>query len=541
VPNIAGVAEKLGLNADDLIPYGHTKAKLPLDLLERPGTPGKLVLVSAITPTPAGEGKTTTTIGLVQALDRMGERVCAALREPSLGPCFGVKGGGTGGGQSMLVPSVDINLHFNGDLHAVTAAHNLLAALLDNHLHFQSDPKIDPRRVLWPRVIDQNDRSLRNIVLGLGGRTQGVPRQTGFDITAASEVMAILCLSRDIDDLRERLGRILIGYGFDRAPITADDIGATGGMLALLKDALLPNLVQTTEGAPAIVHGGPFANIAHGCNSVIATRMAMQLSDWCITEAGFGMDLGAEKFFDIKCRIAELDPAAVVCVATIRALKYHGGVALKDLTTPDPEAVERGLANLEHHLGTVATFGKPAVVALNRFAADDDAEIAVVAARCAALGARFAESRHFAEGGAGAEDLARVVMEAASQPSEVFTPMYPLDAPIKAKIEAVARKVYGASGVVFTREALGAMRRLKDLGFGDLPVCMAKTQSSISDDPTLRGRPEDFRVTVQAVRVNTGAGFLVVLLGDIMRMPGLPRRPQALDVDLVDGEIVGVE
>jgi len=538
--DIQGVARKLGLAPGDLIPYGTDKAKLPLDLLSAEGRPGKLILVSAITPTPAGEGKTTTTIGLTQALDRMGISVCAALREPSLGPCFGVKGGGTGGGRSRIEPSQEINLHFTGDLHAVTAAHNLLSALIDNHLHFRREPLLDPRRVLWPRVIDQNDRALRNVLIGLGGRTQGVPRETGFDITAASEVMAILCLAEDYADLRARLGRTLVGYGFDRKPITVEDLGATGAMLALLKDALQPNLVQTTEGAPALVHGGPFANIAHGCNSILATRMALHLADWTITEAGFGMDLGAQKFFDIKCRVAGLDPSAVVCVATIRALKYHGGVGLEDLSRSDPEAVRRGLPNLEKHLETVAGYGKPAVVALNRFDADADEEIEVVRQRCAELGVRFALSTHFADGGAGAEDLAREVM-AAADASAPLVLSYGDDDRIMDKVTQVATRVYGAKNVIFTREARGAMKRIRELGYGHLPVCIAKTQSSLSDDPKLRGRPTDFEVTVQAVKINAGAGFLVVLLGAIMRMPGLPRRPQALDVDFVDGAIVGVE
>jgi len=538
--DIQGVARKLGLAPDDLIPYGNDKAKLPLAILETEGSPGKLILVSAITPTPAGEGKTTTTIGLTQALDRLGISVCAALREPSLGPCFGVKGGGTGGGNSRLEPSQEINLHFTGDLHAVTAAHNLLAALIDNHLHFRREPLIDPRRVLWPRVIDQNDRALRNIVLGLGGRTQGVPRETGFDITAASEVMAILCLAEGYDDLRTRLERTLIAYGFKREPITVGDLGATGAMLALLKDALQPNLVQTTEGAPAIVHGGPFANIAHGCNSILATRMAMHLADWTITEAGFGMDLGAQKFMDIKCRVAKLDPSVVVCVATIRALKYHGGVSLKELETPNPDAVRKGIPNLEKHLETVAGYGKPAVVALNRFGADSDDEIAVVRECCEALGVRFALATHFADGGAGAEDLAHEVMAAAADTSPLVL-TYADEDRIMDKVRKIATNVYGASNVIFTREARGAMKRITELGYGNLPVCMAKTQSSLSDDPRLQGRPRDFEVTVQAVKINAGAGFLVVLLGAIMRMPGLPRRPQALDVDLVDGEIVGVE
>ncbi|NCG17972.1 MAG: formate--tetrahydrofolate ligase [Rhodobacterales bacterium] len=538
--NLAAVTEKLGLTPDDLIPYGRDKAKLPLSLLGK-GAPGKLVLVSAITPTPAGEGKTTTTIGITQAMDRLGVKVCAALREPSLGPCFGIKGGGTGGGQSMLEPSVEINLHFTGDLHAVTAAHNLLSAIIDNHLHFRSEPLLDPRRVLWRRVIDQNDRSLRNLMVGMGGRKQGVPRETGFDITAASEVMAMLCLADDMNDLRARLDRTLIGYGFDGKPITIANLGATGAMIALLKDAIQPNLVQTTEGAPAIVHGGPFANIAHGCNSVIATRMAMGLADWTITEAGFGMDLGAEKFFDIKCVGAKLDPSVVVCVATVRALKYHGGLSLKQLTEPNPGAVTAGLPNLEKHLESVAAFGKPAVVALNRFGADTDEEIEVVRAKCAELGVRFAMSDHFMRGGEGAEDLAREILAAAEDDKGPFTPSYSPEDTIEDKIRGIARRSYGANDVQFTKNAQMAIKGITKLGYAHLPICIAKTQSSLSDDPKRRGRPTDFDITVTSISINAGAGFLVVLTGDIMRMPGLPRRPQALEIDVVDGTIVGIQ
>ncbi len=534
------VAAKLRLTPDDLIPYGREKAKLPLSLLDRHPPKGRLILVSAITPTPAGEGKTTTTIGLTQALDKLGYSVCAALREPSLGPCFGVKGGGTGGGKSTLEPAADINLHFNGDLHAVTAAHNLLSALIDNHLHFGNQPALDPRRVLWPRVLDQNDRSLRNIVVGLGGRAEGVPREASFDITAASEVMAILCLSSSLDDLRVRLGRTLVGYGPEGQPVTVRDLGATGAMLALLKDALVPNLVRTVEGAPAIVHGGPYANIAHECNKLVATRMALGLDDRVATEAGFGVDLGAEKFFDIKCRVGELDPSVVVVVATVRALKYHGGVQLPDLGKADPEAVRRGLPNLEKHLETIAAFGKPAVVALNRFGADTDEEIAVVRARCEAMGARFAASDHFMRGGEGAVDLARAVVEAGSGPRTPYTPLYALEAPIAEKLRAVAKTAYGADDVVLTRAAKSAIARIDELGYGRLPICIAKTQSSLTDDPSWRGRPTGFKVTVQELKINAGAGFLVALLGEIVRMPGLPRRPQAADVDVVDGKIVGV-
>ena len=538
---ISTVATELGLSVDEIIPFGRDKAKLPLSVFDQPGHNGKLILVSAITPTPAGEGKTTTTIGLVQALYAQGESVCAALREPSLGPCFGVKGGGTGGGASRIEPSTSINLHFTGDLHAITAAHNLIAAMLDNHLHFRSSPEIDPRRVVWRRVLDQNDRALRNVNLGLGGRTQGVPRESGFDITAASEVMAMLCLANDLDDLRARIGRAIVGHGYDGAAVTVDDIGATGAALALLQDAILPNLVQTTEGAPAIVHGGPFANIAHGCNSVIATRMALHLADWCVTEAGFGFDLGAEKFFDIKCRIAEVDPAAVVLVATVRALKMHGEVSLDDLTKPDPEAVRRGLPNLEKHLESIAAFGKPAVVALNRFGADTDEEIAVVREACERLGASFALSDHFERGGQGALALADAVKIAASGPLTPFRPMYALEQPIVEKIRAVAQTIYGARSVNVHPDAMAAIARIRKLGYANLPICIAKTQSSLSDDPRLRGRPQGFELNVRQIQLSAGAGFLVVLTGDIVRMPGLPRRPQACDVDIVDGVIVGVQ
>ncbi len=541
---IQEVAAKLDLTADDLIPYGRHKAKIDAAVLERPrkrhGTP-RLILVSAITPTPAGEGKTTTTIGLVQAFERLGVSVCAALREPSLGPCFGIKGGGTGGGVSRIEPSTDINLHFNGDLHAVTAAHNLLAAMIDNHIHFRSTPRIEPRKVLWPRVLDVNDRSLRHIVSGLGGATQGMPRETGFDITAASEVMAMLCLSSDQADLRARLARTIVAYDERNKPVTAGDLGAEGAMLALLKDALMPNLVQTTEGTPAIVHGGPFANIAHGCNSVIATRTALKLADWVITEAGFGFDLGAEKFFDIKCAGAGLDTQAVVLVATVRALKYHGGAELADLTNEDPEAVRRGLPNLEKHIESIQAFGEVPVVALNRFGDDTDAEIAVVRARCEAMGVPFAVSDHFASGGAGAVELARTVKAHAEKRPNPFKPIYDWSDPVEEKIRKVARTVYGADGVSFTKDAQRNLRRVASLGLQGLPICIAKTQSSLSDDPRRRNRPEGFEITVREIQINAGAGFLVVLTGDLMRMPGLPKRPQAMDVDLVDGEIVGVQ
>ena len=540
---ITEVAEDLGLSADDLHLYGRDKAKVELAVLERPRArpgEGRLVLVSAITPTPAGEGKTTTTIGLGQAFARLGESACLALREPSLGPCMGMKGGATGGGRSQLTPASDINLHFTGDFHAITAANNLLAAMLDNHIYWDHEPHIDPRRILWRRVVDMNDRALRNDVIGLGGVRQGIPRETGFDITAASEIMAMLCLAEGVDDLQERIDRILVAYTRDGQPVTAKALGATGAMLALLKDAMMPNLVQTLEGTPAFVHGGPFANIAHGCNSVLATRMALHLSDWAITEAGFGFDLGAEKFFDIKCRAARLDTAAVVLVATVRALKMHGGRDKRDLDTPDPEAVRAGLPNLEKHIENIQIFGEQPVIALNRFASDTDEEIAIVREHCAALGVPFAVSDHHARGGEGALELAREIIAHAEQNSSPFTPLYADDDAVVDKVKSVASKMYGARDVVFTKTARRDLRDVKRLGYDHLPVCIAKTQSSLSDNPRLRGRPTDFEVTVRNVQINAGAGFLVVLTGDIMRMPGLPRRPAACDIDVVDGRVVGV-
>ena len=535
--------ERLGLGPDDLIPFGHDKAKVRLDVLDRPRTrpaPGRLILVSAITPTKAGEGKTTTSIGLADALTADGQSACLALREPSIGPCMGVKGGGTGGGRSRLTPSDDINLHFTGDMHAVTAAHNLLAATLDNHLHHGNALDVDPQRVAWRRVLDQNDRSLRNAIIGLGGVNQGIPRESGFDITAASEVMAMLCLSDGPEDLRGRLDRTLVALNRRGEAVTAKDLGVTGALMALLRDAMLPNLVQTEEGTPALVHGGPFANIAHGCSSVVASRMALQLADWTVTEAGFGFDLGAEKFFDIKCTGAGLDPAAVVLVATVRALKLHGGVKFKDLDGPNPEAVERGLPNLTKHLENVAAFGKPAIVAVNRFGADTEAEIAVVLEHCAGLGIPCAASTHFAEGGAGAVALSRLVREAAQGAAAGFQPLYQPSDSLPDKITAVASRIYGADGIRLTKKARRDLKDIERLGWADLPICVAKTQSSLSDDPRRRGRPEHFEVTVARLVPNPGAGFIVVLTGDIMRMPGLPRSPQAERIDLVDGVIVGV-
>jgi len=540
---ISEVAARLGVHSEDLIPYGEDIAKVRLKAMSRPRSrpePGKLILVSATTPTSAGEGKTTTSIGLGQAFTRLGESVCVALREPSLGPCLGIKGGATGGGYAQIVPADRINLHFTGDFHAITTANNLISAAIDNHLYWDNELDLDPRMVVWRRVMDMNDRSLRHIVLGLGGRLQGIPREGGFDITAASEIMAILCLANDMDDLRVRLNRILIGSTYDGKAVFLDALGITDALLALLRDAVHPNLVQTLEGTPVFMHGGPFANIAHGCNSVFATRMALHYADWAITEAGFGFDLGAEKFFDIKCRSAGLNPDAVVLVTTIRALKLHGGKRPDELERPDPAAVQRGLVNLDKHIESVAQFGKHPVVALNRFHSDTDDEIRLVAERAAQHEVRFAESRHFAEGGAGATDLAREVMAAAKSGS-VFKPLYDLDIPVVEKIKAVSRGMYGADDVAFTKEAEKDLKRVEELGFSGLPVCIAKAPSSLSDDPALHGRPRDFQVTVRNLQVNSGAGFLVVLTGAIMRMPGLPKRPLALDVKyLPDGTIEGI-
>jgi formate--tetrahydrofolate ligase len=540
---ISTVAERLGLGPDDLHPHGTFAAKIDLGVLAGPrrrAGKAKLILVSAITPTPAGEGKTTTTIGLGDALARLGDSVCLALREPSLGPCFGIKGGGTGGGSAQLVPMDRINLHFTGDFHAITSAHNLLAATLDNSLHFGNEHGIEPRRVVWPRVLDMNDRALREVVIGLGGKTMGIPRQAGFDITAASELMAMLCLAEGWDDLRARIDRTVVAFDGKGEVVTAGRFGVTGAMLALLRDALLPNLVQTMEGTPALVHGGPFANIAHGCNSVIATRTALQLADYVVTEAGFGFDLGAEKFFDIKCRGANLDPAAVVLVATVRALKMHGGRKVSDLGAPSPGSVERGLPNLEKHVESIRNFKKRPIIALNRFHTDTEAEIAVVRAYCQGHGLPFATASHFTDGGAGATELAELVKKTVAADGHAFQPLYPLDVPVQDKIRAVAQKMYGADDVAFTKSAERDLHEIERLGYADLPVCIAKTQSSLSDDPKLGGRPRDFEVTVRNLQINAGAGFLVVLTGDIMRMPGLPRVPQAVHIDLAEGEITGL-
>jgi len=537
---IADVAQDLGIAPEHLEPYGRDKAKVRLEALDRAGeAPGRLILVSAITPTPAGEGKTTTSIGLAQGLRRLGKRAVLALRQPSMGPVFGRKGGATGGGASRLTPSDQINLQFTGDFHAITAAHNLLAAAIDNRLHFE-DTSLSPRSVLWKRALDMNDRALRKVVIGLGGKAQGVPRESGFDITAASEVMAILCLAAGPADLRARLDRILVGYSKAGHPVLASEIGVTGAMAAILREALLPNLVQSLEGTPAFVHGGPFANIAHGCNSVLATRMALATGEYAVTEAGFAFDLGAEKFFDIKCRSAGLNPSAVVIVATVRALKMHGGVALDSLTTPDPGAVERGLANLAAHLDAAAHFGKPTVVAINKFGGDTPEELAVVHSYCRARDVPSATADVFGEGGAGALDLARTVIEASARETP-FRALYPLEATIEEKIGRIATAVYGAAGVQFATAAEAKIRKARKHGFDGLPVCMAKTQDSLSDNPKLRGRPEGFTLTVRDLEVAAGAGFVVALTGEIVRMPGLPERPAAERIDLDDhGQIVGL-
>ncbi|MEW4567456.1 formate--tetrahydrofolate ligase [Tautonia sp. JC769] len=540
---ITEVARDLGIGDSALEPYGRDKAKVRLDALtdaRQRRSDGKLILVSAITPTPAGEGKTTTSIGLAQGLRRIGKNACLALRQPSMGPVFGRKGGATGGGASTVEPSNVINLQFTGDFHAITAAHNLLAAAMDNQLHF-GQTELDPRRVLWKRAMDMNDRSLRRVVLGLGGPGQGVPRESGFDITAASEVMAILCLAESYDDLRARLDRILLGYDRQGEPILASSTGVTGSMVAILNEALMPNLVQSAEGSPAFVHGGPFANIAHGCNSVLATRMALAHADYAVTEAGFAFDLGAEKFFDIKCRSAGLNPSAVVIVATVRALKMHGGVKLDDLTHPDPSAVERGLENLAAHLDAAKQFDKPVVVAINQRREDTDGELNVIHAFCEGLGIPCATADVFGRGGAGSTHLAELVVATADRPLTPYRPLYELDQAPEAKIETIARKVYGADGITLTAEAQAKLRKAERLGFGSLPICMAKTQDSLSDNPKLRGRPRGFTITVRDIEIAAGAGFLVALTGEIVRMPGLPRQPAALRIDVdATGTITGL-
>ena len=537
---ITDVAAKLGISEDDIELYGRYKAKLSMDLIRRMEgeKSGKLVLVTAITPTPAGEGKSTTTVGLAQGLHKIGKKVIVALREPSLGPCMGIKGGAAGGGYSQVVPMEDINLHFTGDFHAITSAHMLLSAMLDNHIQQGNALNIDPRRIVWKRVVDMNDRELRNIVVGLGGKAHGVPRQDGFDITVASEVMAILCLANDLHDLKERLSKIIVAYDYSGNPVTAGQIKAHGAMAALLKDAIKPNLVQTLENVPAIIHGGPFANIAHGCNSVMATKTCMKLADYTITEAGFGADLGAEKFFDIKCRYASLKPDAVVIVATVRALKMHGGVPKTELKTPNVEAVKAGLCNLEKHIENVKKFGVPAVVAINIFAQDTAEELEAVREHCAKHGVNVALSDVFAKGGEGGIELANEVVALAESGKADFKPIYELEMPLKAKIETIAKEIYGADGVNYSKEADKALKEFEDLGYGKLPICMAKTQYSFSDDQTLLGRPRGFKITIKNCRIAAGAGFVVVLTGDIMTMPGLPKVPAAEKIDVSDEGVI---
>lgn len=533
---ITEIAARAGIEENYLEPYGRYKAKIDTALLrETAGREGKLILVTAMTPTPAGEGKTTTTIALADGLRRIGKRVMVALREPSLGPVFGIKGGATGGGYSQVVPMEDINLHFTGDFHAVGAANNLLAALLDNHIHQGNSLGIDARRIVWRRCLDMNDRQLRNVVDGLGGRANGTPREDGFDITVASEVMAVLCLAQDLNDLKARLSRIIVAYTFDGRPVTAGDLKAAGAMAALMRDAIKPNLVQTLEHTPVLVHGGPFANIAHGCNSVSATRMALHLADYAVTEAGFGADLGAEKFFDIKCRMAGLQPSAAVVVATVRALKMHGGKPKADLQQEDLAALRRGLPNLMRHVDNLVTvFGVPCVVAINRFPSDTEAELDMVEAACRERGVAAARSEAWVNGGAGAEMLAREVVRLSNEPSS-FRFCYDLTGSVESRIETIVQRVYRGAAVLFTPSARKQIVQLTENGFGALPVCMAKTQYSFSDDPKLLGAPDGFSVTVRSVRPSAGAGFLVALTGDIMTMPGLPKCPAAEQID-VDGE-----
>ena len=540
--HVIEIAKQLEISQDELELYGKYKAKLSLEKWEsiksRPD--GKLILVTAINPTPAGEGKTTTTVGLGDALHQMGKKVAIALREPSLGPCFGVKGGAAGGGYAQVVPMEDINLHFTGDFHAVTTAHNLLAAVLDNHIHQGNELGIDPRRITWRRVVDLNDRALRSIIGGLGGKINGVPRESGFDITVASEMMAILCLASDLDDMKTRIGRIIIGYTYDNKIITADELKVTGALTLLFKDAIKPNLVQTLENTPAFVHGGPFANIAHGCNSIMATKFALKLADICVTEAGFGADLGAEKFLDIKCRFAGIKPDAVVIVATVRALKMHGGVPKTELVGENMTALAQGINNLKKHIENMQKYGLPAVVAINAFPTDTTKELDFVREKCVELGAEVALSEVWAKGGSGGQELAQKVMSACTKPSK-FTYIYDEKETIKNKISSIATEIYGADGVNYTAQAEKSIQELTIQGFDKTPICMAKTQYSLSDDMAKLGRPTGFTITVREVRVAAGAGFLVALTGDIMTMPGLPKHPAAEKMDIDNtGKISGL-
>ena len=539
---IADIAAELGIQEDELELYGKYKGKINertfARLQDRPD--GKLVLVTAINPTPAGEGKTTTTAGLGQAMAKIGKKAVIALREPSLGPVFGVKGGAAGGGYAQVLPMEDINLHFTGDMHAITSANNLCCAMLDNHMQQGNPLGIDPRRVLIKRCLDMNDRALRNIVIGLGGKINGVPREDGFIITVASEVMAILCLSKDMEDLKKRLGDMLIAYTYDGKPVYARDIKADGAMTALLRDAVNPNLVQTIEGTPAIMHGGPFANIAHGCNSVRATRLALKLGDYCITEAGFGSDLGAEKFLDIKCRMAGLTPACVVVVATVRALKYNGGVPKAELSAENVPALEKGVVNLKAHVENMQKFGIPVVVAINRFGTDSDAELQVIDDCCKELGVRYALSEVFAKGGEGGMELAQTICDVIdeNEGKSRFAPIYPDEAPVEEKVETIAKTIYGAAGVTFSNKALKSLKEIKALGGDKMPVCIAKTQYSLSDDPALLGRPTGFTITIRDLKLSSGAGFVVAYAGDIMTMPGLPKVPAAEKIDVDDQAVI---
>jgi formate--tetrahydrofolate ligase len=540
---ISEIAGSLGITEDELDLYGKYKAKVSLDVLERleDKPDGKLILVTAINPTPAGEGKTTMNVGLSMGLNKIGKKTITALREPSLGPVFGVKGGAAGGGYAQVVPMEDINLHFTGDFHAITSAHNLLAAMLDNHLHQGNALDIDPKKVVWRRVLDMNDRSLRNVIVGLGGKPDGFVRQTGFDITVASEIMAILCLATSISDLKERLSKMIVAYNKSGEAVTAGDLEATGAMALLLKDAIQPNLVQTLENTPAFIHGGPFANIAHGCNSVMATKVGLKLADYVVTEAGFGADLGAEKFFDIKARFAGLNPSAAVIVATIRALKMNGGVPKTELAAENLQALEAGIANLERHIENVNKFGVPAVVAINKFPTDTEAEISLLKEKLAAKGIDVVLAEVFTQGGDGAIELANKVVEICETKPSNFAPLYDVDATIEEKLTTIASEIYRADGVEFTSEAKKQIKQIADLGLDKMPICMAKTQYSFSDDPKLLGAPTGFNITVREVKVNAGAGFIVALTGSIMTMPGLPKVPAANGMDITEtGEIIGL-
>jgi len=535
--------EKLGITPDNLEPYGHYKAKVSMDYVKslQSRKNGKLILVTAITPTPAGEGKTTTTVGLTDALNHIGKKAMLCLREPSLGPSFGMKGGAAGGGYAQVVPMEDINLHFTGDFHAITSAHNLLSALIDNHIYWGNALSIDSRRVAWRRVMDMNDRALREIVCSLGGAANGYPREAGFDITVASEVMAIFCLAKNLDDLKERLGNIIVAYTRDRKPIRARDLKAHGAMSALLKEAIAPNLVQTLEGTPAFIHGGPFANIAHGCNSVLATTTALKLADYVVTEAGFGADLGGEKFIDIKCRKAGLSPDCVVLVATIRALKMHGGVKKEDLKTENLKALEAGMANLQRHVENVKKFGLPAVISINRFSADTDAEIALVKEKCKALGVEALMADHWAMGGAGAADVAKVVVKVIDEGKRKLKYLYPDDMPLFEKIETIAREIYRAKDVTADKSVKDQLKGWEEMGYGKLPICVAKTQYSFSTNPDAKGAPADHTINVREVRLSAGAEFVVAICGEIMTMPGLPKVPAADSIDVnAQGQIVGL-